>query len=188
VREASNEYGEGHDTPDESNALRDAAFRACYLRDVDTLLRFSTRCAGRADAEDLVAETFVRAYRSLPTAVMETDHDARAWLFRVLRNLVISASRRRSTAQRKQPLLAVQTDQAGTDAADPELEAVLLALPERQRTVVSLRFVSDLDVATTASVMDLTEEAVRALTHRALRTLRGKLGGSAIGLQGKAAP
>ena len=54
--------------------------------------------------------------------------------------------------------------------------AVLDALPARQRQVLVLRFVEDLDVATTARLLRVREGTVKSTTHAALAALRAHLG------------
>lgn len=152
----------------------DETFRAFYDAHVGALSGFARRWSG-SDAEDLVAETFIRSYRSLDPGVWSDHRQSRAWLFRVLRNLQISAARRRSTAARSQHLIA-SPSQVEFDARMPsELDDALVQLDERKRLVLELRFVADLDVPSTAEVLDTTEEAVRALTYRSLRELRRHL-------------
>jgi RNA polymerase sigma factor (sigma-70 family) len=57
-------------------------------------------------------------------------------------------------------------------AAAISLRAALERLPHRQRSVLVLRYYADLDVSETADVLDISAEAVRSLTHRAIVGLR----------------
>jgi RNA polymerase sigma factor (sigma-70 family) len=125
-----------------------------------------------SDAEDAVADTFVKAFRSMPPDLVGHDHSERAWLFTVLRNTIISAERRRQTVERSRHLVLDRRDARAPDEPSPELEVALRLLPEGQRSVLELRFIADLDVVAVAEVLGLSQAATRALTYRALRRLR----------------
>lgn len=156
-------------------------FHDFYERHLDPLYRLARRRVGPDDAEDVVAETFVQAYKSLPPHLVEDDDGARAWLFVVLRNRLTSAARRRTTAERKQSLVATPAESADHYDLGGDVEDALALLPERQRLVLELRFIADLDVRAVAAILSLSEEGVRALTHRALRGIRQLVPGAATG-------
>jgi RNA polymerase sigma factor (sigma-70 family) len=147
-----------------------AEFRALYQAHADTLLRFAARRVGPDTAEDLVSEVFIRAFRKLSPEVMTNYEQSRVWLFRVLRNLIISMGRHDAVVAAKLPLIANRGQPPDHD--DSDLLDRLVELPDRQRTVLELRFVEDLDVRTVAAIVEMSEEAVRALTYRALTQLR----------------
>jgi RNA polymerase sigma-70 factor, ECF subfamily len=138
---------------------------------------------GQSDAEDLTAETFTRAFKGIrrfePRGV-----PFRAWLFRIANNLIIGQARR---ARDVAPLDLVGPGQLPTSRLDPAdaavrsvedtgLAAALARLPASHATVLDLRYLRELSVAETAQAMEITPEAVRALTYRALRSLRSELG------------
>lgn len=157
--------------------LDPVAFRAFYERNVDALFAFAARRIGRDDAEDVVADVFVTAFRSMPAALLDDDAQARPWLFRVVRNRLISRARHDAVVQRRAPLLvSPAASPSAHDQGADELWEALAQLPERQRLALELRFVEDLDVPSVAALLDVTEEAARALTHRALKQLRQQLG------------
>lgn len=97
------------------------------------------------------------------------------WLHRVALNAAHTHFRRRRAERR-----ALQRRRGGAQAAYelPDsstaiaLRAALDRLPHRQRAVVVLRFLAELDVAETAEVLAISREAVRSLTHRAISALR----------------
>ena len=71
----------------------DAAIRQLYARHAQALRRYVERfCPDRASADDIVQETFIRAWRHLPQ-LSSGDLPVRPWLFRVARNLLIDADR-----------------------------------------------------------------------------------------------
>src|ERR1700750_791457 len=92
----------------------DAAIRQLYSRYARALHRYVERfCPDRASADDIVQETFIRAWRHLPQLSAD-ERSVRPWLFRVARNLLIDASRAaRARPMTPQPLPA---DDARTDS------------------------------------------------------------------------
>ena len=123
-------------------------------------------------AEELAQDALVRAcdrwgrVRGLESPV--------GWAFRVGVNLGNSRLRRRSAErrarQRHGPNHAFYDNFDSVDRL--VVAAALEELTPRQREVVVLRFYLGLDVAEAAQVVDATPGAVRALTHRAIRSLR----------------
>jgi RNA polymerase sigma-70 factor (sigma-E family) len=124
----------------------------------------------RGAAEDVAAEAMTRAYarwsrlRSLP------HRDA--WVLRVATNVAIDAVRRRP-APVEMTMTTAPDDVAVLRAG---LANALHALPQRQRTVVALRYLSDLTEAEVAEAMGLAVGTVKSHTHRALANLRSRLG------------
>jgi RNA polymerase sigma-70 factor, ECF subfamily len=71
----------------------DAAIRQLYARHAQALRRYVERfCPDRASADDIVQETFIRAWRHLPQ-LRSGEYPVRPWLYRVARNLLIDADR-----------------------------------------------------------------------------------------------
>src|SRR5713226_10040402 len=92
----------------------DAAVRQLYSRHAQALRSYVVRfCPDRAGADDIVQETFIRAWRHLPQLSAD-DRPVRPWLFRVARNLLIDADR----AARARPMTVPgrSADEAGTDS------------------------------------------------------------------------
>lgn len=164
-----------HSSREAGTSAWSSDFHGFFVQHVGSLLRFALRRSSRTEAEDLVAEVFLRAYERLPKDLIENTDEARAWLFRVLQNLATSVARRSDTARRKQPLVATPNSVHDDVSLPSEVDHALAMLPDRQRTVLELRFFADLDARTTGLVMGIGDEAVRALTQRALRVLRTRL-------------
>src|ERR1700754_4112432 len=71
----------------------DAALRDLYAQHARALHCYVERfCPDRTSADDIVQETFIRAWRHLPQ-LSQDDRPIRPWLFRVARNLLTDASR-----------------------------------------------------------------------------------------------
>ena len=127
--------------------------------------------------EDVVAQTFLLAWRDLPKLRRSERFDA--WLFRIARNQAMSELRRRPAAPLDEasdppdPSRFSSPDAVVEAAEDAErIERALRQLPETQRLVLVLRFLRGLSHAETASQLGSTEEATRALQYRALAHMR----------------
>jgi RNA polymerase sigma-70 factor (sigma-E family) len=127
-------------------------------------------------AEDLVQETLARVYVRWHK-VARMDNPA-AYARRVLVNAHIS--HRRLRRNREVPVAEVQQPERPVEAPDRELRLTLLdglaRLDTVDRTVLVLRYWEDLDVQTTAGLLDLSPANVRTRSLRALGRLRAVLG------------
>jgi RNA polymerase sigma-70 factor (sigma-E family) len=148
-------------------------FTEFYAAARDECLRIVLVAAGDPDlAEDLVAEAFTRAWRAWPTL---RQHPApRAWIVRTALNARISWWRRirRETPLDSQHLREATSPHPGLDSS---LVAALRRLPARQRQVIALRLLLDLDIATTAQILGIPAGTVSSDLHRGLATLRSEL-------------
>jgi RNA polymerase sigma-70 factor (ECF subfamily) len=161
------------------------AFGQIYEAYVDVVYRYLyVRCGSHHLAEDLTAETFVRALRRLDSFTW-TGKDIAAWFVTIARNLVVDhvkSSRYRMEVTTGELLDA---DEAA-DAPEAEvldrmrdrrlLEAVKGLKPEQQECIV-LRFLQGLSLAETAAVLGRKENAVKQLQLRAVRALHRALDG-----------
>ena len=123
-------------------------------------------------AQDLVAEAYTRAWVSWrKVRALEVP---RAWVVRTALNPHVSWWRRR---RREVALgnhdIAMPAEQAAAVSGD--LLAVLRRLPARQREVVTLRLLLDLDTETTARVLGIAPGTVGAHLHKAVATLRAAI-------------
>lgn len=148
----------------------------------DWLVRTGSALAGDPHAgQDLAQEVLVRAYTRW-RRVRAAD-SPRAYLRQILVRCAIDASRRPSRPEHAADDLGVHRRAAGVPTRDHVHEhaerdrvgTALDALPPRQRQVVVLRFVEDLDVATTAALLRVREGTVKSTTHAALAALRTTL-------------
>ena len=111
----------------------DAAIRQLYAHYAKALRRYVGRfCPDQASADDIVQETFIRAWRHLPQLSAD-NRPAGPWLFRVARNLLIDADR----AARARPV-SVPEQHAGEIGTDAGLEEVL----DRQLVCAALQHLS----------------------------------------------
>jgi len=146
-------------------------FEEFYQASRDVCLKAVLASVGdRQLAEDLVAESFTRAWMSWHSV---SRHPApRAWIVRAALNTRVSWWRRR----RREVALDRGHEIADTTASDPGLDSALLAalrrLPQRQREVIVFRVFLDLDTKTTAEVLGIAPGTVTAHLSRAVTTLR----------------
>jgi RNA polymerase sigma-70 factor (sigma-E family) len=149
-------------------------FAEFYAAARDDCLRVVLIAVGERElAEDLVAEAFTRAWRSWRTV---REHRAgRAWIVRTALNTHVSWWRRR----RREVTVASHDDRAAASspgvALDSSLVAALRRLPVRQREVIALRLLLDLDTATTAEALGMPSGTVASHLSRGLATLRREL-------------
>jgi RNA polymerase sigma-70 factor (ECF subfamily) len=123
-------------------------------------------------AEDLVAEGFSRAWASWPKV---RQHPApRAWVVRTALNAHVSWWRRRRREVALEDRDVVAPAEHGTGLNRP-VTAALQRLPVRQRQVITLRVLLDLDTKGTARVLGISQATVRAHLHRALVAMRSQV-------------
>ena len=154
----------------ERNRLEFAEFYAA-ARD-DCLRVVLVRVGDRPLADDLVSEAFVRAWVAWRS--VRRHPSPRAWVVRTALNTHVSWWRRRrhEVALGRHEAAAVPDREA--EVGGP-LGAALRRLPARQREVVTLRVLLDLDTDTTAQVLGIAPGTVGAHLHRAIAALRSEL-------------
>ena len=148
-------------------------FARFYEASRDSCLRAVLASVGdQRLAEDLVAEAFARAWASWRTV---KDHPApRAWVLRTALNLRVSWWRRR---RHEMPLSVPDSASEPTFSVgiDPSLLAALNRLQGRQREVIVLRALLDLDTETTARVLGIAPGTVTTHLFRATAALQREL-------------
>ncbi len=164
---------------------RVAALKHYVLPQLDLLLRVAlTLTRNHADAEDLVQDTMLRAYRSLDRF---DGRYPRAWLLTILRHAHINRNRRwrpALLADEDAALLKLAATSDGSD--DPERLVVdnkfdgavaeaFYALPESSRQVVELVDINGLGYQETASVLSIPVGTVMSRLHRARARMRKQL-------------
>ena len=161
----------------------------------DQVYRVARRLVStREEAEDLVQETYARAFRSWRTYTPGTN--LRAWLFRILTNLNIDRGRREQRSADTQPLeegdyyLYNRLEETG--AADDDERVVerlsqdsvveaLSAVPHNFRDVVVLVDIGDFSYQDAAQILDIPIGTVMSRLHRGRRILKGALAEAATG-------
>lgn len=153
-----------------------AAFQQVYADNVRAVHAFVRRRVGPAEAEELTAETFCRAYRTFHRWE-DRGIPIRAWLLRIAYHQVVGRTRKPMPVPVAEPDHHHPPAEGHEEQVDRRLDAgtalqALSSLPVSHRTVLELRHLQQLSVPETATVLGLSEEATRALTYRAMQGLR----------------
>src|SRR5664279_697580 len=138
-----------------------------------------------AEAEDVMQDAYVRAYQHL--AQFEGRSTFVTWLSRIAMHEAFARSRRlsRQVSLDSEPEWSAMSPQTSSsrspeaNAANNELraslEAAILSLPQRYRSVVILRDVEEMTTAEAASSLEISEDLVKVQLHRARALVRKAL-------------
>jgi len=164
--------------------LEPEAFSVLFRRYAPPLKRYVTRRIGADAADDVVAETFLLAFRQRDRYDL-TRGDVRPWLYGIATNLI--ARHRRDEIRLYQAVARTGADPVAeqfTDRVDAAvsasatsrgLAAALAALPQRYRDVLLLMAWGDLSYEQIALALAVPVGTVRSRLHRARTTLRRHL-------------
>lgn len=161
----------------------------------DQVYRVARHLAGsREDAEELVQETYARAFRSWRS--FQPGTNLRAWLLRILTNLNIDRGRRRQRAPQMQPLeagdyfLYDRLAENGDGVSDEEqvverlsqddIVTALSAVPHDFRDVLVLVDLGDFSYQDAAQILDIPVGTVMSRLHRGRRILKRELAEAAL--------
>ena len=177
------------DVPTGSDSEKDAAFAAEALPWIDDVYRFALSLTrNEADADDVVQEAFLRAYRSWHT--FQPGSDARRWLFTIARNVFLRSRERekyRVDAEDGDVEALAAAQQHGEmrrDGAEallskidlqPALREALGRLDEPFRSTVILVDVEDLPYEAAAEILGVPIGTVRSRLFRGRRLLQEML-------------
>ncbi|MGD0609532.1 MAG: sigma-70 family RNA polymerase sigma factor [Streptosporangiaceae bacterium] len=157
----------------------DAALRQLYSHYASALHAYVEKfCPDRASADDIVQETFIRAWRHLPQLSAD-DRPIRPWLFRVARNLLIDANRAarsRPVSVPEQPAGGAGTDSGMEEVLDRQLVSAALAhLSPAHQSVLVETFYRGGTMAAVARELGIPHGTARSRLHYALDALRQHL-------------
>src|SRR5919202_3027737 len=161
----------------------------------DQVYRVARRLVStREEAEDLVQETYARAFRSWRSYQPGTN--LRAWIFRILTNLNIDRGRREQRAPVTQPLEEGDYflyNRLEADSGDEDEERIverlsqdgivdaLSAVPHDFRDVIVLVDIGDFTYHDAAQILDIPIGTVMSRLHRGRRILKRELADRAVG-------
>ncbi len=164
----------------------------------DQVYRVARRLVStREEAEDLVQETYARAFRSWRSYTPGTN--LRAWLFRILTNLNIDRGRREQRSPATQPLEEgdyflynrLEADSGSEDEAriverlsQDEIVQALAEVPHDFRDVIVLVDIGDFTYQDAAQILDIPIGTVMSRLHRGRRILKKELAEASVGDSG----
>jgi RNA polymerase sigma-70 factor (ECF subfamily) len=140
---------------------------------------FRYRFGLSADAEDLTARTFEKAWRERHRYRRDVAAFS-TWLFTIARNIAVDHYRR---SRRLVPLSSAANVAAAAGSPEDEaahrsdadrLSRLLATLPERDRELLALKYGAGMNNRAIARATGLTESNVGTLLHRAVQTLRAQ--------------
>ena len=152
-------------------------------------------CGNTSDAEDLVQETYARAFRSWRSFTPGTN--LRAWLLRILTNLNVDRGRKVQRTPQTQPLEetdyylankvasaagedALETDDVVERLSQDSIVNALSDIPPQFRDVVVLVDIGDFSYADAAQILDVPIGTVMSRLHRGRRALKQRLAEEAL--------
>ena len=125
---------------------------------------------GRVDADDCYQETWLAALRAYPS--LHRADNLRGWVLTIAHRKAIDVLR----ARRRGPVPVENVPEVhatpAPELADDGLWAQIRALPDKQRTAVTLRYLTDAAYPEISSLMGISEEAARRNVHEGLKRLR----------------
>jgi RNA polymerase sigma-70 factor (ECF subfamily) len=199
MRAAGTVDGVAEEVEDAQRLAAEARDRVRFEEDAlalsDQVYRVARHLASsREDAEELVQETYARAFRSWKSFTPGTN--LRAWLLRILTNLNIDRGRRQQRAPQMQALeandyyLYDRLSEDGDGISDEErvverlsqddIVTALSEVPHDFRDVVVLVDIGDFSYADAAQILDIPVGTVMSRLHRGRRILKGALAETAL--------
>jgi RNA polymerase sigma-70 factor (ECF subfamily) len=169
---------------------RHARFKASMTPHMDQMYNYAMYLTGERDeANDLLQETFLKAYRFYDK--YEEGTNAKAWLYRIMRNTYINEYRRLKRLpdlvefdeQISAPYFAPEVQRSAKqfegELFGDEIATAIARLPEKFKSVIMLRDVEDLPYEEIAEALDIPVGTVRSRLHRARALLFDRLKGYA---------
>lgn len=176
------------------NKEKEKVFNSEFLPHANSLYNFAYRLVqNEDDANDLVQETFLKAFRYALS--YEVGTNAKAWLFRILKNTFINDYRKKTKEPAKVDYNDVEsyynsedTEVEATtdlrtetvrDMMGDEITVALNSLDVDFRTIIILCDLEDFKYDEMAQILDIPIGTVRSRLHRARNLLKEKLSGYA---------
>jgi RNA polymerase sigma-70 factor (ECF subfamily) len=165
-------------------------FNKEFMPHIDSMYNFAFRLTmDEDDANDLVQDTYLKAFRFISS--FEQGTNAKAWLFRILKNSFINDYRKKSKEPAKVDYQDVETTYNSEDAEaehtvdlraetvsdliGDEVATALNSLPVDFRTVIILCDIEGFTYEEMAKILDIPIGTVRSRLHRARNLLKEKL-------------
>jgi RNA polymerase sigma factor (sigma-70 family) len=142
-----------------------------YRKHADDLVRFATGLVGPSDAADVVSEAVLSCLKSASWAVVA---EKRPYLYRSVYNKATEFHRAASRRMSREALMAKQ-EAIESPEVRPEVLLAVLRLSIRQRAVIVLTYWEDLEPSSIATLMNISEGAVKRHLARGRSRLKEAL-------------
>jgi RNA polymerase sigma-70 factor (ECF subfamily) len=174
-----------------SNEQKNKVFEEEFFPHINALYNFAFRLTlNEDDANDLVQDTYLKAFRFIDSYIAGTN--AKAWLFKILKNSFINNFRKKSKQPEKVDYESVEPYYNNQDEGDyhvtpdlrtemfnaligDEVSAALNSLPVDFRVIILLCDIEGFTYEEIAKIIDIPIGTVRSRLHRARNMLKDKL-------------
>ncbi|HXX64861.1 MAG TPA: sigma-70 family RNA polymerase sigma factor [Bacteroidota bacterium] len=166
--------------------LRHESFKQEMVPFMDMMYGYAVYLTGnREEASDLLQETFLKAFRFFDK--FEPGTNAKAWLYRIMRNTYINEYRRTKrvpelveydeqvSSYQMLPSETRKPDEVEGEIFEDEIAVAIASLPEKFKSVIVLRDVEDLPYEEIAEALSIPIGTVRSRLHRARAILFDRL-------------
>ena len=170
--------------------LKHSQFNAEMAPHMDMMYNYALYLtANREEANDLLQETFLKAFRFIEK--FESGTNAKAWLYRIMRNTYINDYRRAKRVPdlveydeqisayqmlpREEEQRSIGSQKPFEEIFDDDIASAIAGLPEKFKSVIVLRDVQELPYEEIADALEIPIGTVRSRLHRARGILFDKL-------------
>ena len=153
------------------------AFEALYTTYYAKLYRYCVINIYKSElAQDICQESFIRAWKSLPTFTLDKGGTFQAYLFRIARNLIIDLSRKKKEFSLAE-YIEIETHEHYEEKLDQEdevrkMKLALAKLEEVDRQIIILRYFEEMGHSEVAKIIGIKEGALRVRTIRLLKKMK----------------
>lgn len=164
------------------------AFRQLYEEHGERIFRIAYRYTGsQSDAEDIMQETFIKAFKNIHTFRANPKNRFSSWLNTICINYTLDHLRRQRRRRRhdqvslSEILQGIQSpnhspeDEAESKQMGQHINNTLSALPPKQHLIFEMRYSQHMDIKNIAQTLRCSQSNVKTQISRALKTLRKTL-------------
>jgi RNA polymerase sigma-70 factor, ECF subfamily len=154
------------------------AMRVLYESSFDCLYRYIRfKVSNDADAEDIVAEAFTKAFESIRQ--FKSQSTFKTYVYTIAKNLLVDFYKKNSqttilTEEFADSIQEEANSRVGSKVQKllDHVKSVMTKLNSKENEVVTLRFISGLNVDDVSKSLGLSESNVKVLTHRAIQKIK----------------
>ena len=156
---------------------REEGFRQLVQAYQQRLYRLIRRqVSSHEDADDVLQNTFLKVFRHLDG--FEGRSEFYTWIYRIAQNEVytfMKSNSKRKWVNLENQLERKEEPHLNADDVLRSLELIVSQLPERQQMVFRMRYYDELSYKQMAEILDLTEGALKASFHHAVKKIEEEL-------------